>query len=172
MRTWQWVALPVIVLCVACGSHHDPSGTSQSLTPEQSIAVERDVRAYTGVIAHDVTQDGPSAWRKHFVDSPAFFMASEGSLVFPNSAAATAGIQQFAGTIKHIELQWGQDLRVDPLTPELALVAAPWREIRIDNAGNRVDESGYFTAIAEYKDGRWQLRDAHWSVARPPAAIK
>jgi len=172
MRTWQWVVLPVVVLCVACGSHHDLSSTSQSLTPEQAAAVERDVRAYTGVVAHDVTQEGPAAWRKHFADSPEFFMASEGRLVFPSSAAATAGIQQFAGTIKHIELQWGQDLRVDPLTPELAVVAAPWHEIRVDNAGNHVDESGYFTAIAEYKDGRWQLRDAHWSVAGPPAAVK
>jgi len=157
---------------VACGSHHDLSGTSQSLTPELAAAVERDVRAYTGVIAHDVNQEGPSAWRRHFADSPAFFMASEGSLVFPNSAAATAGIQQFAGTIRHIELQWGQDLRVDPLTPEFAVVGAPYHEIRVDTAGKRVDESGYFTAIAEYKDGRWQLRDAHWSVAGPPAAVE
>jgi hypothetical protein len=172
MRIWLWVILPAVLLCVACGSRHDLSGTSQSLTPERAAEVERDVRAYTGVIAHDVTQGGPAAWRKHFADSPAFFMASEGRLVFPNSAAATAGIQQFAGTMKHIELQWGSDLRVDPLTPELAVVGAPWHEIRVDNAGNRVDESGYFTAIAEYKDRRWQLRDAHWSVAGPPAAVK
>ncbi len=172
MRTWRWVVLPAVVLLVACGSHHDLSSASQPLTQERAAEVERDVRAYTGIVARDVTQEGPSAWRKHFADAPDFFMASEGRLVFPNSAAATAGIQQFAGTIKHIELQWDQDLRVDPLTSKFAVVAAPWHEIRIDNGGNRVDESGYFTAIAEYKNGRWQLRDAHWSVAGPPPAIQ
>ncbi len=171
MRTWQWFVLPAVVLLVACGSNH-LSSTQQSLTSERATEVERDVRAYTGDVARDVTHDGPAAWRKHFADSPEFFMASEGRLVFPNSAAATAGIQQFAGTINHMELEWGHDLRVDPLTPELAVVAAPWHEIRIDKAGNRVDESGYFTAIAEYKDGRWQFRDAHWSVAGPPPAVQ
>jgi len=172
MRTGQWIVVPVVFLLVACGSHRDLLSPSQTLTPEQAAAVERDVRAYTGIVAHDVTQEGPAAWRKHFADGPEFFMASEGRLVFPNSAAATAGIQQFAGTIKHIELEWGQDLRVDPLTAELAVVAAPWHEIRIDNAGNRVDERGYFTAIAEYKNGRWQFRDAHWSVAGPLPATQ
>jgi hypothetical protein len=67
--------------------------------------------------AHDVTQDGPTAWRRHFADSPSFFMAVNGRLVFPNSAAATAGIQNVARTIKQIELRWGDDLPIDPLAP-------------------------------------------------------
>jgi len=168
MRAWQWGPLLLFVLCVACGSHHDLSSMSQSLTPARASAVERDVRAFASAVAHDVTQEGPAAWRRHFADSPSFFMASEGHLVFPNSASATTGIQDLARTVKHIELNWGEDLRVDPLTPELAAIAAPWHEILVDTAGNRVDETGFFTAIAEYKNGHWQFRNAHWSVAAPP----
>jgi len=145
---------------------------SNSLTPTRAAAVEKDVRAYASAVAHDVTQEGPLAWRRHFSDGPAFFMASEGRLVFPSSASATTGIQDFARTVRHIELAWGDDLRVDALTPELAGIATPWHEIRVDANGHRVDESGYFTAIAEYRGGHWQLRNAHWSVAAPPPAAR
>jgi hypothetical protein len=165
MNAWQWAPLLLVVLCVACSSRHDLSSRSQSLTPARAAAVEKDVRAYASAVAHDVTEQGPSAWRRHFTDSPSFFMASGGQLVFPDSATATKGIQDFARTIQHMELQWGADLRIDPLTPELAVMAAPWHEIRVDTTGNRVDESGFFTAIAEYRDGRWQFRNAHWSEA-------
>ena len=48
-------------------------------------------------------------------------MAANGRLEFPNSASATAGIQNVARIITHIELQWSDDLRVDPLTPDLAV---------------------------------------------------
>jgi Domain of unknown function (DUF4440) len=132
------------------------------------MRTEDDVRAFTRTVSHDVTQNGPTAWRKLFSDSPAFFMASNGLLVFPNSAAATKGIQDFARTIKQIELRWGDDLRVDPLTPDLAVVAATYHEIQVNTAGQRVDEAGFFTGIAEYRDGRWQFRNAHWSVPVPP----
>jgi hypothetical protein len=172
MRNGQWGPLLLVVVCVACGSRHDLPGMSQSLTPARASAVERDVRAYADAVAHDVTQQGPAAWRTHFADSPSFFMASEGHLVFPDSASATKGIQDFARTINHMELHWGEDLRVDPLTPELAVMAVPWHEIRVDTGGKRVDENGFFTAIAEYRNGHWQFRNAHWSVASPPAAVR
>jgi hypothetical protein len=32
--------------------------------------------------------------------------------------------------------------------------------------GKPVLERGYFTAVAQLRDGRWQLRDAHWSSVR------
>jgi hypothetical protein len=76
------------------------SGESRSLTPARAAAVEDGVRAFTQAVAHDVTHDGPAAWRKHFSDSPSFFMADEGRLVFPNSAVATVGIQDLARTIQ------------------------------------------------------------------------
>jgi hypothetical protein len=168
MRIWGWVLLLAAMTSAGYGRQNTISGESRPLTPERAAAVEDGVRAFTQTVAHDVTQNGPTAWRKHFSDSPAFFMASNGLLVFPNSAAATKGIQDFARTIKQIELRWGDDLRVDPLTPDLAVVAATYHEIQVNTAGQRVDEAGFFTGIAEYRDGRWQFRNAHWSVPVPP----
>ena len=126
------------------------------------------MRSLTRTVAHDVTQEGPLAWRKYFEEDPSFFMAVNGQMAFPNNAAANEGTQNFALTIKHIELAWGDDLRVDALTPEFAVVAAPWREIQEDVKGHRTEETGFFTAIAEYRQGRWQFRDAHWSSPVPP----
>ena len=147
-------------------------GASSSLSLASSAQVESGVRAFMQTVAHDVTQEGPSAWRKHFSDSPAFFMAVNGSMAFGDSAAATKGIQGAAQAIKHIELVWGNDLRVDPLTPKLAVVATSWREAQVNPAGKRAELSGFFTGVAEERDGRWQLRDAHWSEAVSPEAAK
>jgi len=95
-------------------------------------------------------------------------MAVNGQMAFPNGAAAQEGTEKFAQTISHIQLKWGGDLRVDPLTAELAVVAASWREVQVDTAWHRVDEAGYFTGLAEYREGHWQFRNAHWSAQVPP----
>jgi len=171
MCIWRWTLLLASVTSAACAAQSSGSGDARSLNPARAAAVEQGVRAFTQTVAHDITHDGPAAWRKHFSDTPSFFMASEGLLVFPNSAAATAGIQDFARTIRQIELRWGDDLRVDPLTPDLAVVATSWHEIRVSTAGQRVEEAGFFTGIAEYRDGRWQFRNAHWSALKPTPPV-
>jgi|HubBroStandDraft_1064217.scaffolds.fasta_scaffold309161_2 hypothetical protein len=171
MRIWCCGFLLATVIFAGFGAHGAVSSETQSMTAAGAASVDNDVRTFMRAVAHDVTQDGPLAWCKHFSDGPAFFMADEGHLVFPNSAAATAGIQAFARTIKQIELRWGDDLRVDPLAVNFAIVAASYHEIRVDTTGKRVDESGFFTGTAEKRGGRWQFRNAHWSVAAPaPAA--
>jgi hypothetical protein len=167
MRTLQWTLLFAAVASAAYAAQNTSSADSRSLTAGRAAAVEDSVRVFTRAVAHDVTQDGPAAWRKYFSDSPAFFMAAEGRLVFPNSAAATAGIQDLKRAIKQIELRWGDDLRVDPLSTDLAVVAASYHEVRVDPAGQRVEETGFFTGVVEYRDGRWQFRNAHWSLPVP-----
>jgi hypothetical protein len=146
--------------CVPCGA-----GASHShfMAPDE-VAVDRAVRAFMQTVSHSVTQDGPQAWVKYFDASPAFFMAVNGQIAFPNAAAAQEGTRKFAQTIRQIELKWGNDLRVDPLTQEFAIVAVSWREIQVDTAGHSVTETGYFTGLAEYREGRWQFRNAHWSA--------
>jgi hypothetical protein len=144
-------------------TYYVPSAEAQSLTAGSSAAVETGVQDFMRHVAHDVTQDGPSAWRKYFADSPAFFMVVDGQMAFANSSEATAGIQQVAKSIKQIELKWGDDLRIDPLAREFAVVAAPYHEVQVWADGHRLEENGYFTGVAQYRDGRWQFRDCHWS---------
>lgn len=172
MRTSLLALLVVIVASAGCGSQHVASNDAQPLTPASGAAIDDSVRAFMRTVAHDITQEGPTAWRKHFADSPSFFMASEGRLVFPNSASATAAIQDLPRTIKQIELRWGDDLRVDPLAQDLAVVAASYHEIQVSPEGRRLEEAGFFTGTAEHRDGRWQFRNAHWSVAGHPSPAR
>lgn len=162
MQTWRWAGVAVALMTASCVSRE-----SQSLTAAQFASVSKSARAFAQQVANDITTQGPSAWRQYFAESPAFFMASEGRLMFSDSASASSGIQELSRTIRHIELKWGDDLRVDPLTPDLAMLAASWREIIENQAGDRVEEKGFFTGVAEQQAGRWRFRDAHWSVAAP-----
>jgi hypothetical protein len=153
-----------ILILGGCMHHHSFGGETEEMSASRAAAVTADVRGFIEGVAQDITRDGPTAWRREFADTPAFFMASEGKLVFADSAAATAGIAQLPNFIKQIELRWGDDLRVDPLTRDLAVVGSSYHESRVDPAGKRTEESGYFTGVVEYRQGRWEFRDAHWSV--------
>ena len=150
-----------------CGLGYFAPAGSVKLTA-RNAAIEQEVRQFTAAVSRDITLQGPAAWEKHFADSPAFFMASEGKLVFPNRQAATQSIGELAHTIQHIELTWGDDLRIDPLTPEFAIVASSWHEVQADREGHQTTEGGFFTGLAQRQNGQWQFRNAHWSVAAPP----
>jgi hypothetical protein len=142
-------------------------GDFVAMPPATAHTVDVDVRSFAQTVAHDVSADGPSAWQKHFSDAPSFFMAVNGKLVWSNGAAAASGLQDVARAFKKIDLQWGDDMRVDPLTPHLAMLASSYHEAQVSAAGQRRIDDGYFTGIAEYRNGRWQFRDVHWSSAPP-----
>jgi hypothetical protein len=142
--------------------------SSQSITPARAATVDQEVHQLMRSVAHDVTEQGPLAWLKYFEAGSSFFMVVDGQMAFADGTAAREGTQSFSRTIQHIELQWG-DLRIDPLTSEFAVVGAPWREITVDNTGHRKEDLGFFTALAEFRDGRWQLRNAHWSSPAAPS---
>jgi hypothetical protein len=167
MRPRFWILFAVLVMASACGSHGNIDGGS-GLTSAQKQVVEDGVRRFMLGVAHDVSTEGPVAWHKHFGDGPAFFMAVDGQLVFANSEAATVGTDRFARTIQHIELHWGDEIRVDALSTEFAVIATPWVEVQTDLKGRSATTSGFFTALAENRDGQWRFRDAHWSEPVPP----
>ncbi len=157
------------VTSAGCAAAGGVDSAPAALTPASATEVEDGVRRFMTTVARDVTREGPSAWRHAFAEGPSFFMASDGQLVFPSGAAAAGAIPELVRTIRSIELRWGDDLRVDPLTASLAVVAASYREVRVDAAGKRVDDSGFFTGTTELRDGRWRFRNAHWSDPRPAA---
>jgi hypothetical protein len=170
MRTDGALLLLLVLLAAFATSSCASSGAPAPATPADVTGVEAGVRAFVSAVARDITREGPAAWRRHFADEPTFFMAVDGRLVFPDRPAAARAIEDLERTIRHIELEWGPDLRVDPLTPTLAVVAAPYHEVRIGADGSRVDEKGYFTGVAQRRGDVWQFRDAHWSVAVAPSS--
>jgi hypothetical protein len=163
MSRWARALLLASFELAGCHTHHKTPG----IVRIDFIEIDRDVRHFMSDVAHDVTQDGPSSWHKYFADTPAFFMVVNGQMAFANGSKATTGIQQVAKSIKQIELKWGDDLRLDPLAPDIAVVAAPYHEIQVWADGRRVEENGYFTGVVQYRDGRWQFRDCHWSEPVP-----
>jgi hypothetical protein len=167
---WRSTVVLTAFALAGCSARTTGSAGLQSLTPASAAAIGDGVRTFMHTVSHDVTQDEPLAWLKFFDTGPEFFMAVNGKLAFPNPSAAEEGTRDFAQTINHIELTWNNDLRVDPLTAEFAVVAASWREVQVDKAGHRHEETGYFTGLAEYRDGRWRFRDAHWSAPICPPA--
>ncbi|HEX3747326.1 MAG TPA: hypothetical protein VHW09_25495 [Bryobacteraceae bacterium] len=165
MRSWRWVLLAAMV---SAGCSNGP----QRLTSARTVEIDREVRAFAQDVERGVTREGPTAWQRYFSESPEFFMAAEGRLAFSNGASAIAAMPDLARAIKQIDLKWGEDLRVDPLAPDLAVMAVPYREVRTGPTGDRISEAGYFTATTEFKGGHWQFRNAHWSVVVPPVAVR
>jgi hypothetical protein len=161
----------VLAACLAMSACRFEVPRRPTFSPTQASAVADSARTFLEQVASGVTREGPAAWRRYFTDS-AFFMASEGQLVFSSGAAAAQGIQALTHLIRRIELTWGDSLRIDPIGPGFAVVGASYREVRVDTAGHRVDEAGYFTGLAEHRPVGWQLRDAHWSVLVPASAVR
>jgi hypothetical protein len=164
MRLRTWILVVPVIAAMGCQGQRGTTDTAESLTVAERAAVEQSVRSFMNTVAQDVTQGGPTTWAKEFSVEPNFFMASEGVLVFPSGAAAAQGIPALTQIIKKIELQWGQDLRVDPLTQDLAAVGTTYQEIRTDPQGHELTEKGYFSGVVERSNGKWQFRNAHWSV--------
>jgi hypothetical protein len=169
VRTPHPIVLLAALVLPACGTPR-PSSTLVLDAPH-AAAIAESVRAFADGVARDVSQHGPSAWRAYFADTAAFFMAAEGRLVFPSRDSATRGIDGLERAIAHIQLRWGDSLRVDALVPGLAMMAVPYEESRVDRAGHRVDERGFFTGLVEHRGRGWQFRDAHWSVLAPPGPV-
>jgi hypothetical protein len=165
--------LPILVAAsLGLQSCRPSADNPQPLTPARRIAVEDSVRRFTVAVAHDVTQEGPMAWQKYFADTPNFFMAVNGQIAFPNGQAAAHAIPEIARQFKHIELRWGDDLRLDVLTENLCAVAVSYTEV-IDPQpaaeSMRGTHNGYFTGLVENRNGQWQFRNAHWSESSLPS---
>lgn len=169
MRKLLVVALFSVVGLSGCHLHRHRFGERRPLTAAQATVVTDGVRAFAQNVERDVTQQGPSAWSRYFEDVPEFFMVVNGQMAFSSGVAAMTAMPNVAAQYKQITLEWGDDLRVDPLAFDLAVFAAPYHESLVLADGRHVESSGYFTGVAEFRGGAWKFRDAHWSEAPAPA---
>ncbi len=165
MRTWR--ALQAALALLAGSGLGGCEAPPMRLTGAPAPAVEASVRQFLADVAQGVSRDGPAAWRRYFAAEPEFFMASDGVLAFRDGTSAIVGISAAARDIRHIDLKWGADARVDVLGPDLAVVGLPWSEVRELADGTRVADGGYFTGVVERQGSAWRFRDAHWSQPLP-----
>lgn len=134
----------------------------QAVDADTAAQIEKDVRQMAADIAHDLAQDGPTAWLRYFTDTNGFFMAANGKLQFANLEQARSFLPRFAAGINHMELTWSE-IRVDPLAPGMAAMGASYQEVFTDKNGHTKEFNGYFTGVAVKTASGWKLRDAHWS---------
>lgn len=159
MKPLKNLCIPVLLAGTLLACHTNTG----ALTAAQSATVRDSVQQLTEAIAGNVSHDGPVAWLRYFEPSPAFYMASEGKLVFPNIDSATGFINTvLIKNFRSIQLRWS-DVRIDPYTPALAGIAAGYHEDITDTSGKTITSDGYFTGTAEKTSAGWQLRNAHWS---------
>jgi hypothetical protein len=163
-RAHALVALIALVGLSACA----PQAAAPSVAASAAArhAQEDSVRAFMAQVAQAVSTEGPAAWGRQFADSPEFFMASDGALVFSDGEAAARGIEGLTQALPKIQLSFGPDLRVDVLSDQYAMVGTSYSEVQTDAQGTEHHDRGYLTALAELHEGHWRLRDAHWS-SRP-----
>ena len=155
--------LIVIIACVVAFSLFSCGQNSDKLTGAQSQEVRDSVLKLADVTAKDISTKGPIAWLDHFEDSPGFFMATDGSIQLPDYKTADSFIKTtLIKVIPKITLKWSA-IRVDPLTPGLAVMAAGYPEDITDASGKTTPYDGYFTAVVHKTAKRWQFRDEQWS---------
>jgi len=154
------IALLEIVLLLAlvgCATESNPA-----LDATRATEIDQGVRRMLDDIARDLASDGPTAWTRYFADSPDFYMASDGELVFPTIEDAKNFLREFAPNVSSMSLTWS-DVRVDPAAEGLALVAAAYHEVIVEVSGTEIEFGGYFTGVATETPSGWRLRTLHWS---------
>jgi len=139
-------------------------GNNTSMSASRSQAVKDSVLQLADLTAKDISARGPIAWLDHFEDSPDFFMASDGILAFKNYQTADTFIKDtLVKAISKINLRWSA-IRIDPLSPEIATMAASFHEDISYQSGKITPYDGYFTGTAHETEKRWKFRNAHWSL--------
>lgn len=142
------------------------SNNTEHFDSKQVTEVHDSVARMMASISNDVTLKGPAAWAQYFEDVPEFYMANDGKLQLSDGDSAQNFVKNIlVYKINKIELQWS-NIRIDAYTKTLADVAANYREYIINSDGKMISVFGYFTAVAQKTNKRWQLRNAHWSSVK------
>lgn len=168
MRILTTAIATLATLGLMSGCRSAPASAGVPAPASEARAAEAaSVRAFLLEVSGGVTRDGPSAWQRYFARRDEFFMASDGVLAFRDGTSALVGITAVARLIQRIELTWGDDLRIDVLSADFAVVGVSWSEVRLMADGTRIADHGYFTAVVEREDAAWRFRDVHWSQPLP-----
>lgn len=152
-------------LIVAITASTSCRSTSTSVAdPAPPHPISQGALEFMNGVAVGVSRDGPIAWKRYFAAEPAFYMVSEGRLVFDGGDVARKGIDDLTRTVERIELRWGEPIRVDLLTSTRVLISAAYYERIVRRSGNTTYEEGWMTGLAEQGPEGWRFLNLHWSV--------
>lgn len=146
------------VLAVSCKQSPLP------LSPAQMEENKEQATAMALNISKDISKNGPAAWLNYFENTPDFFMASDGNLVFKDYESARKFIlNTLVKTVPQIKLRW-ENIKTSVISDDFATLGAAFKEELTDTTGKVLFVTGYFTGTAHKTDDGWKLRNAHWSI--------
>jgi hypothetical protein len=139
---------------------------TQSLDAKETNLVIDSVRRMTANLINDLSNHGPVAWLNYFEESPDFFMVSSGQLAFKDYQSGKTFIEDtLVKYFVKINLQLNQ-LRIDPLTSNLASIGAGFHEELFDSTGKMALADGYLTALVKQTNQGWKFRNLQWSLLK------
>lgn len=155
-KCWLLV-LPALALIFSCNY------SKPQLTPIEIGSVQGKVNKLMDSIAADVSAKGPGVWLNYLQDTSYFFMADNGQLAFKDYKSAVKFVQDtLVKSMPKVSLKWS-NVRIDPLTDNIASIGAGYHEDVTDTAAKVTALDGYFTATAVQVNDEWKLRNMHWS---------
>jgi uncharacterized protein (TIGR02246 family) len=131
--------------------------TSSETDTKQRMAVEEAVKQ--AAWQHLKSEDAASALSWYEPDA---IVASHGSL-YPSFDRFAEDTRAFYGNLRHVHLAVWDDMYVQVLSADAAVLTATVRWSSTDNAGVRTDLKGVWTAVFVQNAGCWRIRARHES---------
>jgi hypothetical protein len=149
-------SLAALIFIVSC---------SQPSSPKEELAeTKKQINTLAVNIETGISKNGPIGWLTYFEDTPDFFMASNGDLVFKDYKTAHSFISNvLIKTISKIKLNWA-NIRINAFGENWGSIGADFHEELIDPSGKIIAINGYFTATAHKTSSGWKLRNVQWSI--------
>lgn len=131
--------------------------TSLELDAKQSMAVEEAVKQ--AAWQHLKSEDAASALSWYEPDA---IVASHGML-YPSFDHFADDTRAFYGNLREVDVAEWDDMYVQVLSADAAVLTATVRWSSTDNAGVRTDLKGVWTAVFVQNAGCWRIRARHES---------
>jgi ketosteroid isomerase-like protein len=131
--------------------------TSPGLDAKLSMAVEEGVKQ--AAWQHINAEDAASALSWYEPDA---IVASHGML-YPSFDRFADDVRAFYGNLREVRIAEWDDMYVQVLSADAAVLTATVRWSSSDNDGVRTDLKGVWTAVFVQDAGRWKIRARHES---------
>ena len=149
------------LLVAACGPSAPP------FTADHQAALADSVREATARLAAEISNHGYRAFTPVMDSAPGYVWAYNGFIAFP-SFDSMATWTRSSPEPKVPEVFAWDSVRIEPIAPGVAALAATYSETAPDRNGNPGTERGVFTAVAVHRADGWKFTAAHTSTLPPP----
>jgi len=129
----------------------------------ERAAVADSVRELAARLAAQISAHGYRGFPPAMDSAPGYVWAYNGFIAFPSFDSMAAWTRTDPEPTVPEVFAW-DSVRVEPLAPGIAGVAATYTETRPDSTGRPQTEKGVFTAVAVHRSGGWKLTTAHTST--------